>query len=262
MSIDTEITTESQTLLRTFGLTFSQPTLLPPASKQWHQFVVSFGQPLSIVTGGASWLIPPQSGLWVPAGFGCEFRNRTVLTIRMIYLPKTAPPLSQLPQDRCVAVTVNPLLRELIQKTVLIGALVETDSLHRALFELICYELERSQILSASLLEPKSSATLGFVETLREASYASSSIEAALDSSGFSRRTMERMFERETHLTLGKWVRRRRCILAAELLAEGSSASEVAYQLGYSNPSAFTEMMKRELGILPSDLTRSTLNSK
>jgi AraC-like DNA-binding protein len=68
---------------------------------------------------------------------------------------------------------------------------------------------------------------------------------------GTSRRTLERLFRAETHLTLGRWRQRLRLIHALRRLATGRSVTHVALDLAYDSPSAFVAMFKRELGTTP-----------
>ena len=65
-------------------------------------------------------------------------------------------------------------------------------------------------------------------------------------------RTLQRRFQRETGLSFGQWRRQARLIAALERLARGASVLEVALDLGYASPSAFSTMFKRELGASPS----------
>jgi len=68
---------------------------------------------------------------------------------------------------------------------------------------------------------------------------------------GISRRTFSRLFRRETGLSFMAW-RQQACLVAAlPRLAAGEPVTEVAIDLGYDNPAAFTAMFKRVLGASP-----------
>ena len=64
-------------------------------------------------------------------------------------------------------------------------------------------------------------------------------------------RTVERIFERETGLTLGRWWRQAKLLRSISLLAEGKPVTTVALEAGYSTPSAYTYMFRRILGTAP-----------
>jgi len=58
---------------------------------------------------------------------------------------------------------------------------------------------------------------------------------------------------RETGLTLGRWRRQARLVAALERLALGDKIIDVALEMGYESPTAFSTMFRRELGATPSD---------
>jgi methylphosphotriester-DNA--protein-cysteine methyltransferase len=64
-------------------------------------------------------------------------------------------------------------------------------------------------------------------------------------------RTVERIFERETGLTFGRWWRQAKLLRSISQLAEGKPVTEVALDAGYSTPSAYTYMFRRTLGTAP-----------
>ena len=69
--------------------------------------------------------------------------------------------------------------------------------------------------------------------------------------SGVSVRTLERLFQRETGLTFGKWRQQLRLLHALRLLAAGQPVTAVAIDVGYESVSAFIVMFKRTLGVTP-----------
>src|SRR2546421_294561 len=65
---------------------------------------------------------------------------------------------------------------------------------------------------------------------------------------GASRRTLERIFLRETKMTVGEWRRRMRLLHAVRLLAADQSVTAVALEAGYSSVSAFVAVFKKTFG--------------
>ena len=74
---------------------------------------------------------------------------------------------------------------------------------------------------------------------------------------GLSERSVIRLFPRETGLTFGRWQQQARLQKAFALLGEGQSVTQVALELGYAGPSAFTKMFRRAIGDTPSALLRA-----
>jgi AraC-like DNA-binding protein len=70
-------------------------------------------------------------------------------------------------------------------------------------------------------------------------------------SAGASKRTIERIFQRETGMSLGKWRQQLRIMQAVRLLAAGEKVSHVALEAGYSAPGAFAAMFRKLMGTTP-----------
>lgn len=76
-----------------------------------------------------------------------------------------------------------------------------------------------------------------------------------------SPRTLTRLFIKETGLTFTSWKQRLYVKEAIALLGAGQSVIQVAFELGYSNQSAFTQMFRRVTGRLPSDFLHTHQSS-
>ena len=68
---------------------------------------------------------------------------------------------------------------------------------------------------------------------------------------GMSRRTFTRLFRSETGVTFATWRQNVRLIEAMSRLSTGQSVTAVAFDVGYSSPSAFTAMFRRAFGVPP-----------
>ncbi|MNF14232.1 Regulatory protein SoxS [compost metagenome] len=53
-------------------------------------------------------------------------------------------------------------------------------------------------------------------------------------------------------MTFGQWRQQARLLLALERIALGEKIIDVAGELGYESPSAFTTMFKKQFGTTPS----------
>jgi AraC-like DNA-binding protein len=79
----------------------------------------------------------------------------------------------------------------------------------------------------------------------------SHSLEWSCKQAGASKRTIERVFQQETRLSLGKWRQQMRLMRSLQLLAAGEKISHAALEAGYSTPSAFIAMFRKALGTTP-----------
>jgi AraC-like DNA-binding protein len=62
---------------------------------------------------------------------------------------------------------------------------------------------------------------------------------------------LARLFRQETGMSFGAWRQQARLIDALGRLAAGQPVTDVALDLGYQSPSAFTSMFRRALGRAP-----------
>ena len=103
----------------------------------WHQLIYASAGVLTVWTEAGSWVAPTHWAIWVPAGTRHGIRFAAGSAFRTLYVrPEWR---SDLP-DRCSAITVSPLLRELILKAVRTGMLDSRDPSEAALALLIAHE--------------------------------------------------------------------------------------------------------------------------
>jgi AraC-like DNA-binding protein len=77
------------------------------------------------------------------------------------------------------------------------------------------------------------------------------SFQVLCEQAGASPRTIERIFRREVGLNFESWRQQFRLMKAIELLAAGCAVKEVAFEIGYRQPSPFVELFRRTLGATP-----------
>jgi AraC-like DNA-binding protein len=70
-----------------------------------------------------------------------------------------------------------------------------------------------------------------------------------------SLRTLQRHFSGRYGMTLGEWLREVRVNEAYTRLKAGESIKEVAYDLGFKQPSHFSRVFKRVHGVSPSEIS-------
>ncbi|CFO11954.1 AraC family transcriptional regulator [Bordetella pertussis] len=71
-----------------------------------------------------------------------------------------------------------------------------------------------------------------------------------------SARTLYRRFLDETGLSFARWIQQARLLDAVRRLGDGQAVTDVALDLGYQSPSAFTAMFNRALGCSPREWRR------
>jgi AraC-like DNA-binding protein len=237
---------DSTVLLRTFGVTFGigRPhdphKLSPPHAEGWHRLICATRGMLTVHASDCSWAVPPHRAIWIPAGLRCTVEMHGETALRMLYLrSRIGLPVS--------VVNVTPLMRELIARAVHLGALDSSVPAQKRLYEVVRDELKTLRAVPLqlpALKDPRAQRLTAMADR-------NWPLARLLRHSGAARRTMERIFQDETAMSLGQWLRRRKLLRAVHLLAEGHPVKVVALELGYAHPSAFIAMFRRELGETP-----------
>src|SRR5262249_1334053 len=119
--------------VRSFGVTFqSGQTLLPrpvvaPHQDAWHQLVYATRGVMTVRTDQGAWVVPPHRGAWIPAGSEYQVELSGVVAVRNLYIRARGKREKLFPRasEGCFVVNVTPLLRELIVRINLLGALDE-----------------------------------------------------------------------------------------------------------------------------------------
>jgi AraC-like DNA-binding protein len=203
---------------------------------------------MEVSAGQSFWLIPPQFAIWIPARTMHRIRMPGAVSMRTLYLRRGVA--RKLPAT-CTVLRVTPLLRELIVEAVRIGQLRTRNRLHCALRDLAVFHLESASSVPTFLTLPKDPRALAVAQELIAGQAHNRSLHALSASAGASVRTIERAFRSEVGMDFATWRRQARLMKAVELLAGGSSVKQVAFAIGYRQPSAFVEMFRRTFAATP-----------
>jgi len=213
----------------------------------WHQLIHASSGVLMVWTERGSWVVPSRWAVWVPAGVRHRIRAAAPSTFRTVYV---APGCFPGMPEACAAITVSPLMRELILRVAALGMLDGRDPVEAAAAILLIDAIRSSPVPPFGLPEPATDATRRVVERLfsegRDATLPVLAREA-----GMSPRTLERRFLAETGMSIGRWRRRGSMLAAVERLAGGASVTQAAAAAGYAAPSAFVAAFRAEFGETP-----------
>jgi len=144
---------------------------------------------------------------------------------------------------------ISPLFRELVIEAVRIGQLRTTNHLHRALRDLILFQLGNASPVPMFVRLPEDSRAVGVAEAFIASHANAPSLEALCKRVGVSVRTIQRTFRKEVGTSFEFWRRQVRLMKGIELLVAGRSVKPVAAEVGYHQPSAFVELFRQTLGM-------------
>jgi AraC-like DNA-binding protein len=234
--------------VRTFPLTLPRDHIEPRHTHEWDQLTYAASGVIQIDTDEGVWVVPPHRAVWVPAGTEHVERMYAPVSVRMLYFAEGIA--AALPRA-CRMVNVSNLLRELILHVSRIGALDRRKPAHAHVIGVVLDQLAVLSHVPLQLPMPRDPRAVRLASWLRDRPDDAASLASLAREAGASRRTIERSFLRDTHMTAGEWRRRARLLHAVRRLAEGEPVTNVALEAGYSSVSAFIAVFKKTFGVTP-----------
>jgi AraC-like DNA-binding protein len=235
-----------------------------------HQLAWAASGVLTVLTEGATWVLPPTRALWIPAGVPHETGAASVATMRSVYIPPDLAPVSWTVPTPIAA---SPLLAELIGYLGDLGGPGAPGDLAPgapggpggpggASGPQAARRRAHAEALLADLLEP---VPLAAIDVPFPTGPLAGTIAGALRDDpadqrtladwgrevGASERTLARAFVAQTRMPFGRWRTLLRLQAALPLLARGEPVARVAHRVGYQTPSAFVAAFRRETGLTP-----------
>jgi len=212
-----------------------------------HQVIYATHGVMEVTVGQTLWLIPPQFAIWIPARTRHAIRMPARVSMRTLYL---RPSLTRRMSKTCIVLNVTPLLRELITEIVRRGAL-RVNASDKPMTDVLLAELHAASPMPTELTLPKDQRARALAEALVANPGSRTPLRALCKASGVSVRTLERAFRRDIGTDFETWRRQLRLMSAVERLVAGSSVKQVAYAVGYRQPSAFVATFRRSFGMTP-----------
>ena len=149
---------------------------------------------------------------------------------------------------------MTPLLRELILRVVDLGALDSRIPAHNRLLKVLLDEMDIAPVTPLALPLPADPRAITVAEHVLARPAGEETLDELARRFGAGRRTLERLFRRETGISFGLWQQKVRMLHSIRLLAEGKSVTDAALDTGYASISAFIAAFKRTFGSTPGRL--------
>jgi AraC-like DNA-binding protein/mannose-6-phosphate isomerase-like protein (cupin superfamily) len=228
---------------------------LPPAHEiDWHshprfQLVYAARGVMTVDTRDATWVVPPQRAVWMPPTVEHRLKASGAVELRSLYISQDAA--ARMPKT-CEVMEVTPLLRELIVRATDLPLEYDQRGPAGRIMRLLLDELAGLARLPYHLPVPRVAPLAAICRALLDAPDQATTLPEIAGKEGLSSRTLARHFRRHTGMSFAEWRRRARLLRALGWIAEGRPILEVAIELGYESPSAFSAMFRRELGAPPS----------
>lgn len=195
------------------------------------------------------WVVPPLRALWIPADTPHSVTMAGPVSMRTLYL---LPGLCRAFPEKCLVMNVSPLLKELILHACRFKHLRARLSTERRVIEILVDQLKEVESVPLQLPHPSDARALRVVKNLRANPADHRPLERLCKDCGASKRTIQRLFLEETQMTFARWRQQLRLHHALQRLASGEKVTAAALDAGYSSPSAFISMFRKQLGTTPS----------
>ncbi|GAB7548027.1 AraC family transcriptional regulator [Cupriavidus sp. 8B] len=206
-----------------------------------------------VATAEGQWIVPPTRGMWMPGGTVHWIRMVGHVRMRTAYIRPDAA--ANLP-TRCTVLGITPLLRELILAAIDIPTPYAAESRDGRLMRLLLDEVMLVPTLPLHLPRPADAGLREICDAIVGAPDTALTLAQWGERLGVDPKTIQRRFARETGMTFGQWRQQARLLSALEGLAAGAKVVDVALDLGYESPSAFSTMFRRQFGVPPSGFFR------
>jgi AraC-like DNA-binding protein len=149
---------------------------------------------------------------------------------------------------------VSPLLHQLLLSCADLPALYDEQGRDSALVQLVLHEVASARSLPLFAPIPRDEKLAALCKPFLAQPSIRATPQDWAQALNKSLRTFSRFFQQQTGMAFGAW-RQQACLLAAvSRLSSGASVTEVAMELGYDSPSAFSTMFRKALGRVPSEL--------
>ena len=199
-----------------------------------------------------SWLVPEKRLAWIPKEMFhssqalTEINGWTILTNEEFE--------KKLPNDICI-IQASDLLFSLLKRIIT----TQNDSntiFYQKAVDLFLMELDYVGVEKLGIPLPYSPEILKVTEAFLGNISSNKNLEEWAAYANISKRSFTRQFLKETGLSFGQWKKEAMNFKAMELLSSGSQVTDIAYELGYENVSAFISMFKRKNGKSPTKINQ------
>lgn len=195
------------------------------------------------------WVLPPHRALWIPKETEHSLFCRQDTEVYAVYMSTSELDLGPSASD---VLDVSPLLRELILEACRLPWDYSGASYESQLMRLLYLTLSKAPKEPMYLPIPVDRRASTFAQYVLKNGLASVDVDRGCELAGLSRRTLSRIYQKETGMTVNQWLQLYRMHEAAALLVAGCSIQNISHQLGYNSPSSFSVAFRGFFGKSPS----------
>lgn len=205
-----------------------------------------------VETADRRWVIPPQRALWIPPLMIHSYRLLSRTELRAVYVSCSL--LSECEEfthsNRVHIINASPLVKERIAGLFSAEYNVSTErKIALLLMEILC----EAPSAATELPMPMDERLFRAIRELMLNQRWGTSLTDVADIANMSERTFSRLFLRDTGFSFRTWKQRARIYASLDLLSEGVPVKQIAWQLGFSSPAAFSTAFRAVMGVAPGE---------
>lgn len=233
---------------------FQRGTSFPPKTQTWGELNYALSGVCEIEVLGVRYLSPPAYGIWIPPQTEHSAWNHEEMIYVTVYvhsdLCKDLPTVVQ-------TIALSPLLKAILadfsERHITSPATPEDQRLAMVLVDQVRIAPRYDSYLPFTgddLISP-------IILALQSKPDERRSLAEWARLAGVTERTLSRRWQQGTGLSFNEWRQRQKLVVALSMLEQGEKVQSVATSLGYSDPSAFIAMFRRQTGFSPTNLVRT-----
>ena len=225
----------------------------PPHSHRWgHLNYASHGSlNMDVPTGHI--LCPPQHGVWIPPGLVHSCYLKHAVQYRSVYL---APELCRQLPTVAGCMPIGGIVKAILLDFGSRGVQVTSTAADLRLAQVVHDQLCATPLELSFLPVAQHPALVKVLDAMQAMPDDHRSLSEWASTVHMTERTLARHCQAELGMSLGEWRQRMRYLRAIDALEAGHTVQRIAYDLGYSTPSAFIAMFQRESGLPPEQFRR------
>jgi AraC-like DNA-binding protein len=218
---------------------------------EWAQLLYATTGSMTVTCPDVTWMVPPGRAVWIPASVEHAIRMWGTVAMRSMYFR----PDAGFETTACKVISVTPLLRELILRSVELAGLDARELAEQQVAALVIHEVQRAQDGPLQLPLPGDERARKAAEAVLSDPSQKPAVEEIARHAGLSERTLERLFSAETGMSFGVWRQKARLLASLRVLVETESVTEAALESGYASVSAYIAAFRQTFGYTPGSLT-------
>lgn len=213
---------------------------------------------MHVETPQGNWIIPPERAVWIPPQIPHKLTLFNVKTCSLYILPEHIPRQG----GSCQVLSISPLLRQLLLTAPEFNP--PFNQRENLIFDLILMELEQAEEIALHLPLPEHKALMKICQDFIQHPNIHLSPADIAAKLFISERHFSRLFKQQVGMSFSIWRQHACVLLSVEKLIQNYAIQQIAYDFGFKNPAAFSNMFHRILGLSPSkyiqDMRLNTLD--